>query len=64
MTDKQRLLKLLEDWGLPSKDSSHDGGTATSITVGANDKVEGYTDFTVEFNYDYDDNFVHMGIWE
>lgn len=70
MTDKEKLLALLGEWGVPGRceDQPPDPGTATVECVivgeGRNEKVTGFAGFFTAFEFDADGKFVQMGAWE
>jgi hypothetical protein len=59
-TDKGRLLSLFESFGLAPEVS----GKTIKLVHDETAKVEGYTFFYVDFNFDSDGKFVNAGIWE
>ncbi len=61
MTDKERLLALLEDFGITPKVSEDDHGVRLLAGSGA---VEGHPYFFCDFDFNADDSFRGVGVWE
>lgn len=70
MTDKEKLLHLLAEFGIDSFERVSEDKIEIEIDVPAqrelraHGKVRGYSGFMNEFVFDKDGNFVYMGIWE
>lgn len=71
MTDMEKLLALLDGWGVPysSGEMQINGDNLQGVEVTSNGpddaKVPGYYGFLVNFTFKIDDgSFVSMGIWE
>ena len=72
MTDKDKVKQLLDGFSIPYRDVRvEENGRIYSVVSVVVDKtlpeprtVIGYAYFTTEFEFDADDNFVNMGIWE
>jgi len=61
MTDKEQLLKFLNDCEIPYRDH----GNSVYITAGHGpDKVEGYSGFFAEYEFNSDGSFKSMAIAE
>lgn len=60
MTDKERLLELLEAYGVtPSPSDSY------VVSLHAKEGgVAGYTGFYCEFSFDKEGKFLNVGVWE
>jgi len=56
MTDKEKLLKLLSEFGVGFREE----GKSVICDEGM-DKVEGYPGFFTEFEFDIDGKFLSMG---
>lgn len=64
MTDKDKLLALLGEWGVPSSiDEDNDVIVGWERADGIG-KVAGYAGFFTAFEFDADGKFVQMGAWE
>lgn len=70
MTDRERFLALLDEWGvgyngenakrnLSREDLSHD-----VILCQGDPKIIGYTDFLAVFEFEPDGTFKQIGVWE
>jgi len=68
MTDLERLMDLLHDWGVPfERHPRREGGTSLAVENPSPDKhpkVTGYVGFVTEFEFDEHETFVKMGAWE
>lgn len=66
MTDYEALKDLLNRFGITDYTFLQDtqGNKVIEIKVKCCDKVEGYTDFLTQFNFNKYDQFQTMGIWE
>lgn len=70
MTDKEKLLALLKEWGVSYKDDPNFYNPALNqVILEANAyadtaKVVGYNGFVTEFTFDKDGKFTNIGIWE
>lgn len=74
MTDKEKLLALLSEWGVPYKQedipSQPEERGERAVIIGLTgdfpetDKVTGYTGFFTSFEFSLDGEFVRMGAWE
>ncbi len=66
MTDKEKLIALLDEWGVPY----FAGPDFVSVGYGPkcplieSSKVDGYCGFFTDFEFDAEGNFVKMGAWE
>lgn len=71
MTDQQKLIVLLTEWGVEfdiSARLSHINpkyGSGISITCRTGKgKIDGYGGFCTIFEFDEDEKFIEMGVWE
>lgn len=66
MTDYEALKDLLNRFGITDYTFLQDtqGNKAIEIKAKCCDKVEGYTGFLTQFNFNKYDQFQTMGIWE
>lgn len=75
MTDFDKLKNLLDEFGLKytvedARVGDKTVGKSLTLTVGNDfddnhcEKIKGYSGFCTEFNFDLDDKFSHVGIWE
>jgi hypothetical protein len=62
VTDKEKLLALLGEWGVPSR--TEDDNTVIVQVLDDSGKVGGYSGFFTAFDFDEDGTFVQMGAWE
>ena len=60
MTDKEKLIKLLDDFGINY--TSHNDREVSCETD--DEKIHGYTGSNATFNFDDDGTFRDMEIWE
>jgi hypothetical protein len=60
MTDKERLLALLKDFGITPKEYAE---TAVRLAAGEGG-VEGCTDFFCDFVFTPEGKFADVGVWE
>lgn len=63
MTDKQKLIALLTEFGVEVKEST-ERGIAVVVCPYDGGKVLGYCDCFTEFRFDADGKFMQMGAWE
>lgn len=62
LTDKQRLLALLKDFGVtPTSPSDDDSIVGLERGVG---EVRGYPFFVCNFTFDDTGKFMYVGVWE
>lgn len=73
MNDKQKLIKLLLDFGVPFKEQrcKNDRGWNEGVEFGnllygrdESDKVDGYSGFFTQFEFDENGKFICVGAWE
>ena len=71
MTDQQKLIALLTEWGVEFNITarlSHEcykfGSGITISCVAGTNKVSGYGGFITDFIFDENEKFVEMGAWE
>jgi hypothetical protein len=69
MTDKEKLVALLKEWGVVYNDSPNIYNGVNQVVLstdhyGKNSKVTGYSGFATEFTFDSEGKFVNIGIWE
>ena len=67
MTDIEKLRCLLREFGVGFNDLQFKfNEVASSVECLAREhaKVEGYSGFAVNFNFDIDGKFIGVGIWE
>lgn len=64
MTDKDRLVELLQSFGIGFKAEACDDGKAAVICKEGMPEVDGYQGFYVSFEFTESGEFVSMGIWE
>lgn len=68
MTDKEKLIALLNEWGVPF--SQHvvvdpdSPGQIVGVGREGSDKVSGYSGFFTDFEFDLEGKFQCMGAWE
>jgi hypothetical protein len=60
MTDKEKLVKLLREFGVGFDDSCK----TEIVCEQGEEKVEGYCGFHTAFKFHEDGSFEHMGAWE
>jgi len=63
MTDFEKLKALLTEFGVGFEVKEGKLGTEVRCECGAH-KVEGYSSFFTEFNFNKDGKFICMGAWE
>jgi hypothetical protein len=61
MTDKDKFLGLLDEFGITPSSESSDGEVVLEAHQG---RVDGYTGFICRWAFDPDGKFVNVGIWE
>lgn len=71
MTDKDKLVSLLTEWGVPFYEETEYGETAVILEadsqyqdVPGRSKIRGYGAFVTHFTFDETGGFLHVGIWE
>lgn len=63
MTDCEKLIALLESFGVHPHQSNHLDVVEISVESG-DDLVEGYSGFNCVFVFDLSGKFVKIGVWE
>jgi hypothetical protein len=66
MTDKEKLVKLLDEFGVPHHEE-WDGHVTVGSSPGIvelSDKVDGYGSFFTDFVFGDSGEFLKMGAWE
>ena len=63
MTDKEKLLKLFEEFGI-SEAVKHESDNSVFLEAKTHPKIDGYGFFCTVFEFDENDNFIKLGIWE
>lgn len=70
MTDKEKLVALLTEFGVSFKDERYGSGDS-NIIVKYNwyseqhqSKVTGYNGFFTQFTFNTEEKFIEMGAWE
>ena len=65
MTDKEKLIALLTEWGVGFRESEGtDGGSDITLRADRDEKVNGYCDFYANFVFDAQGKFDCVGIYE
>ena len=69
MTDRQRLIDLLDNWGVgyrhaPSLDLKEEPDEGDVVIEAYLGNVEGYSGFYTVFEFNDDGTFRSVGIWE
>jgi hypothetical protein len=66
VTDRDKLLALLDGWDVPYTTDSKIRGQFLIIVGGGSDspKIDGYLGFYTMFVFDEDGAFLLMGAWE
>jgi len=62
VSDKERLLALLKDFGV-TPTSPSDDESIVSLEAGAGE-VRGYPFFVCNFTFDAEGKFMYVGVWE
>lgn len=67
MTDREKLLALLNEWGVPYLEEHSGcvlvGNYAPGMPVNP-EKIDGYSGFYTSFDFDTEGQFLKMGAWE
>lgn len=70
MTDQEKLVALLREWGVPfsARRLEYKNRTINEVKISADDqaspRIEGYFSFYTVFEFDGDGKFNLVGIWE
>lgn len=64
MTDKEKLIKLFDEFGIGYDVVEDNDGTQKVLLEKGNKKVIGYNGFFTEFYFDGEGKFIEVGIWE
>lgn len=64
MTDKEKLIKLFDEFGIGYDVGEYNDGTQRVLLEKGNKKVIGYSGFFTEFYFDGEGKFIEVGIWE
>lgn len=65
MTDQERFIQLMQDFGIDVTATDVDRGAATGYSLKANktNNVEGYYGFFADFAFDAQGKFLRAGVW-
>ena len=63
-TDKQKLLELLDEFGIGYSEDTYDNALYVSLKAKNGEKVVGYTGFSADFKFTADESFIEVGVWE
>lgn len=70
MTDKEKLVALLTEFGVSFKDERYHSGDSNIIvkynwhSKQPQNKVTGYDGFFTQFTFNPEEKFIQMGAWE
>lgn len=67
MTDRDKLVSLLDEWGVPYTEDKRviilEADSQYQDLVGRG-KIRGYGGFVTHFTFDENGGLLHVGIWE